>query len=91
MIRAPFAACAAGGPYAGQRQRDSSLWNPIFLLRAGREIPPPLPGRTRPPSFWLAGHCAETIFAAPIPRRSGERESRGTCPSGAVCGRPLAA
>jgi len=28
-------ACAAGGPYAGQRQRDLSLWTPF--LRCGGE------------------------------------------------------
>ena len=44
-----------------------------------------------PPSFWRAGQGAATIIAVPIPRRSGERESRGTSPSGAVrAGSPTA-
>ena len=51
-----------------------------------RRIHPP-----GPPCFWRAGQGAVAKIAAPIPRRSGERESRGTSPSGAVCGRPPAA
>ena len=37
-----------------------------------------------PPLFWRAGQGAAEIIAVPIPRRSGEWESRGTSPSGAV-------
>ncbi len=55
MIRAPFAACAAGGPCAGRRQRGSPLWNPIFACgrdgrshRRCRAVP-------APPAVLLAG------------------------------------